>query len=124
MGNGQIGGNSSLEWIFVHHDADGNPRNLNVGTDVVIQGTGDREGTVRVKGLDPISFADIGGRPGLIPGHFVVTLSFATADEADRAMKAMVQRASTLVILVPAVDRTNDTNPENRGRPKEIRIDW
>src|SRR5437867_3378376 len=137
MGNGQVGGNGSVEWTFVHHDA-------LTGSPVVLHHTGianaanktgantniDPNNGVelidqdkKVRGKDPIDFVDIGGRPGLTPGHFVVTLSFADSDEADRAMAGIVRRGSSLVILVPAVDRSGQGNP-NQGRPKEIRIDW
>ena len=111
MGNGQVGGNGSVEWTFVHHDA-------LTGSPVVLHHTGiakaankgaantniDPNNGVelidqdkKVRGKDPIDFVDIGGRPGLTPGHFVVTLSFADSDEADRAMAGIVRQPRTEV---------------------------
>ena len=118
MGNGQVGGNGSVEWTFVHHRAiDGLP------SPIPQNGVVFENNRRRVRGRDPIDFRDIGGRPGLVPGSFVVTLTFASFDEAENAKKAMSRQGSSLVIVVPAVDRTNN-NPQNQNRPKEIRIDW
>jgi hypothetical protein len=130
MGNGQIGGNGSVEWIFVHHNAlTGLPEDLHQRT-TAKGGDNSRDNGIelidndkRVRGHDPIEFVDIGGRPGLTPGHFVVTLSFASSDEADNALASIVRRGDSLVILVPAVNR-DAHNSGNKGRAKEIRIDW
>jgi len=64
MGNGQVGGNSSVEWIFSHIDA-----NIVATTPP----TPTSNGTARA--IDPIDFPQIGTSPGLTPGHFTVTLT-------------------------------------------------
>ena len=118
MGTGQIGGNGSVEWKFVHHRAaDG--RLEEIPRKAVVF----KKKKKLVRGHDPIEFRDIGGRPGLVPGNFVVTLTFASFEEAENAKKGITQQGTSLVIVVPAVDRSNN-NPQNQARPTEIRIDW
>jgi hypothetical protein len=130
MGNGQIGGNGSVEWTFVHHNAlTGAPEVLHHripkkgGNNTRDNGVELIEDDRKVRGRDPIGFPDIGGRPGLVPGSFVVTLTFGSFDEAEQAKGNITQEGSSLVIIVPAVDRS-DKNGQNQSRPKEIRIDW
>ncbi len=120
MGNGQIGGNGSVEWVFTHHDEFGTIVPLTLGNGVnrvqVVSG--------KARCKDPIRVAAIGTRPGFnSAGFFIVTLTYASATDRDRALTSAKTPGSSLVIEVPAVDR-GAAFPQNLSRPTEIRVDW
>ena len=128
MGNGQIGGNGSVEWIFVHHDPDGLPVGLTLGPGV---GGNDNNHVVlrntnkQARGLDPIAASTIGTTRGLNnAGRFRVTLTFpdiSTRDDALAWTTSQGKVGNSLVLTVPAIDRSLAANV---GLPVEIRIDW
>lgn len=110
MGYGEVGGNGSVKWKFVHGDASGGggkPKKLkckNAGSPAADEVTVD----YFAHGHDPIPFADIGTGidskgDQMQPGFFRVTLTgHGTFD-------------------VQAVDRTGG---QNANIPMEIIIEW
>jgi hypothetical protein len=119
MGQGDFGGNGSVVWNVVHHDAAGNPNGPNPG------GTGDpgnNEVTVNpsanAKGKDPAT-----------PGSFKVTLRYGNNTDARNALTAaygtIVDHGSysTVDLSVPA--RTAAQRPNrNADPPLEVKVKW
>lgn len=121
MGQGDVGGNGSVQWTFVHHDAGGAIAPLNHSG--VMGPPGNNEVKVagnRAVAKDPIEFIDIGSRPGLVPGHFKITVTFASNADARAAIPS-APVGNSLVLFVPAIDRTIAAN---KGRPIEVRVEW
>jgi hypothetical protein len=127
MGQGEVGGNGSVQWTFKHHNPDGTIRDIrHEGPPPLPSNTDDVKvlgvaGGRRAEATDPIDFADIGGRAGLVPGNFKVTLCYASHNDAVAAKEAITLIGNSLVVYVPAVDRRV---PANAGRPKEVKVEW
>ena len=120
MGQGDIGGNGSVTWTFVHHAAGGGIAAL--AHSPAAGPPGNNEVKVagnRASAKDPINFANIGTRPGLVPGNFRVTLTTYTLDP-----RGMIAGSATAVYQVPAVDRSGGKNPVTPVNPIEIKIEW
>ena len=103
MGFGDVGGNGSVKWSFVHHDRPkGDPKQLawrHTGPPNADEVTVHNK---KVEGLDPIPYAEI-GQSHERPGYFKVTLR------------------GVGTYYVQAVDRSAGQNAEV---PMEIRIEW
>lgn len=127
MGQGDIGGNGSVQWTFVHHGAGpgGGARPFScaaappAGTDRVDVGGN------RATSTDPILFTDIGkpraGAQDLVRGNFKVTFHYGSPADATAALANAWVAGTSVVLYVPAVDRTGGANA---NRPTEIIIEW
>lgn len=131
MGQGEVGGNGSVLWKFVHHDDAGKAKDLahlagagEPGDDQVRVGPPAGPGILphRATGKDPIPFGEIGARHG-VPGHFRLALQYPTPEAAAAAKAAATVLGNSLVLFVRAIDRSGAGNL-NANLPKEIRIDW
>jgi hypothetical protein len=127
MGSGEVGGGGSVKWTFVHHDDQGNQKDIghvpgvgNPGLNQVKTGPGVAGGKDRVAGNDSIPFPEIGVRHGN-QGHFMVSLRYPTAEAAQTAKATAAVLGTSLVLLVRAVDRTGALNP---NVPMEVKVDW
>lgn len=119
MGQGDVGGNGSVQWTFVHHNKAGGTRPFRcVATGNPVDDEV-RAGGNRAASTDPISFADIGTRKGLEAGKFKATLTTYTFNAAG-----VITGSSTAVYHVPAVDRTGGKNPVTSANPIEIKVEW
>ena len=103
MGDGHVGGNGSVKWLFTHHNRAGVKQAIRArnggppGDHEVTDQNGDAEG------YDPLPHGDIGVRIGR-PGFFKVTLA-----------------GQPQPFFVQAVDRTGG---KNQDVPIEIKIEW
>jgi hypothetical protein len=103
MGDGHVGGNGSVKWLFTHHNSAGvkQPIRARNGGQPGNHEVSDRNGDA--EGYDPLPHAEIGTRIGR-PGFFRVTLA-----------------GHPQPFFVQAVDRTGG---KNENVPMEIKIEW
>lgn len=120
MGQGDFGGNGSVVWNVVHHDAVGNPAGPNFA------GPGNNPGN---NDLNVNNGNSARGKDGVAVGAFHLTLRYPTNVDARNALTAAYATVadqgnySTVDLIVPA--RTVAQRPNrNADPPLEVKVRW